>query len=303
MTAAAYELEINVDHIHENWESTLFRPDIEQLRQITFLGDFFESADSMAVKMCKDDPAFIPSGIDRKKAERVLNYVDYTGIEPLSQEYWDILAVAMTKAYISRQIVRETVEGRNELKLSETEKVVLLGSLDIADHTDRLFWKYRENVVTSPLAQRLAAMGDETAISFLQERGVLPEKLDEFHYVVFKESVTGKIEVQTYAEAFPAEIGGIADAMDGIVKKLHDIDDPTDPVETIALINYYTKLAEALTSTNAADHAQLFKDVDVAWGEIHGPMQPVHMMEVYEDATIGVRVDPEYSLRFIDKRY
>jgi len=106
MTAAAHELEIHVDHIHEDWESQLFRPDIEPLGQITSLGDFFESADAMAVKMCMDDPVFIPSEIDRNKLERVLNYVDYTGIEPLSGEYWDILAVAMTKAYISPDFLK-----------------------------------------------------------------------------------------------------------------------------------------------------------------------------------------------------
>ena len=298
----APDFAVDKQRINQDWESPLYAPNIETLRGLTSLGDFFEQANAMAAKMCVDDSAFIPERLDKEKVQHVLENVDYSGIDTLSDEYWDFLGVAMTKSYISRKIVREVVEGRNALNISQTEKVVLLGSLDIGDHTDRLFWEYRENVVTSPLAQRLHAMGAENAIKFLQEQKALPEKPDEFLYTVFKETEPGKIVAETYAEAFPEAIGGMTRAMNEIVEKLEALHDTEDEREKDALIHYFRKLREATASTNQTDHARLHEEVDLLWGEVHGRMQPVHMMEGYEDS-LGLRVDPEYSLRFIDDRY
>lgn len=302
MSPAEKRLEIDQLYIAQKLSSADSTQSLEPLRSINNFGDFFERARHIATEICLSDPKLIPDGMDKDKVSRALRNFDYQGTPSTSDEYWPLLGAGMVKEYVARRIISDTVQGENNLGLSATEKIVLLGSNEIADAFDRLYWEWREHLVTNPLTQRLKNMSDQQAKDLLKEKGVLSDKSDEYLYAVLEEGPDDTITTTSYAQAFPEAVSQAAEAMAQIINQLQLIHDDTDSAERQALISYYTRLRNALTSTDPSQHDRLYREVDEDWLQIHGRMQPIHWMESYDDPT-GLMVEPEYTLMFKDQRY
>ncbi len=286
----------------------LSQPDItqrqESLRQIDSLGTFFEVVGEHAVDILIANPQLLPENLDPDRTTRVLKNQDFSGTNPTDPDYDKLLGIVRIKEYIARSLIRRVVERENALGLSDVENIVLLGSLDIADHFDDLYWDWRHNVVVSPLAQRLAAMNKKKALEYLKGEGVLLDTEINGLHVVVVENEDGSIKAVPYAEAFADPIHAIGESINDMVGKLEGVktNDDDETRERDSLVTYYSAFQRALTSTDPSEHETLYKEVDVAWMNVQGRMQPIHPIETYADP-LGLRVEPDYALGFLDDRY
>ena len=81
----------------------------ESLKSIRSIGEFFASVGKNAAAISK---RFISSDVDKKKAEKVLDAKNFSGVSPTDKEYDDLLKISLTKANIERQLIRSTIKEK-----------------------------------------------------------------------------------------------------------------------------------------------------------------------------------------------
>lgn len=286
-------------------------PQIDLLRTEANIGDFFAAASNLArityyqppTQELADFRAEIEAGLDPKAVRSVVQSQDFSSADPdptdplapANVQYDRLLAVASLKSQIERAIIREVVSKENQLGLSPAERVVLLGSCDIGDQMDLLYREWRGEVVGNPFLTRLSRMEPAEKRQFLQQMGVAGERDNYLHAVLSERD--GQIISRTYAQAFPEPVTEAGAVITRMVEDLRKMDDS----EAAGLASYYEAFGRALTSTDYAQDANLWKEVDQTWMKVQGRMQPIHPMESYVDPN-GLLVEPEYALGFRDTR-
>lgn len=289
---------LDLENIAAALQSADFATQIEHLKSLKSPGIVFEFAREIATDICLNSPMLIPEGIEKEKVKRALVNADYEGTPSSSDDYWKLLGVGMTKEYIARGLINEVVNGENKLNLSETEKIVILGSNEIANSFDRLYREWRQQVVTSPFAQKLKDMGSDKALDYLKSQNAIPGSFKEYLYLVFSEE-EGQVITQSYSEAFPEAVSQAADSIQNIINKLDQTQDPDWQYKN-NLETYFFFLKQALLSNDPEQHENLYETVEKAWSNLNGRIIPIHMMETYDNPWI---VEPEFALMFRDDRY
>lgn len=287
-------------------------PQIDLLRTEANIGDFFAAASNLArtiyykpfTQELVDFRTEIEAGLDPEAVRAVVQNQDFSSVDPdptdplapANAQYDRLLAVASLKTQIERALIREVVSKENQLGLSPAEKVVLLASCDIGDKIDLLYREWRGEVVGNPFLMRLSRMEPREKRQFLQQKGVVGEN-DNYLYAVLSER-DGQIISRTYAQAFPEPV---AEAGAVIVRMVESLRGMEGDDEAARLASYYEAFGRALTSTDYAQDANLWRKVDQTWMRVQGRMQPIHPMESYVDPN-GLLVEPEYALGFRDTR-
>lgn len=277
---------------------------IEPLRKQTSLGNFFESVNQHATNLYLTTTnnelsrlkAPLEQGVDQEKIEKVLINQDFQGTDPDTEEYQQLLQIASLKEKIGRTIIREIVAGENQLGLSEVERIILLASCDLSDQFDQLYFEFHDHIVKGPTAQTLQQMDVDQNKELISQA---PSPQSPYWYHTYEMDDNDQLQPVAYGEIFSQPVGEINTILASLVQQLNESSD----TQAQPLATYYEGFRQALTSTNIAEHEQLWKAVDVAWMKISARMQPIHMMEVYADTALGRRVNPEYALCFIDDRY
>ena len=287
---------------------------LEKLRQEPSIGNVFEQASDLATTLYFDpqDNVFtqkrvqIEEDVPFENIRKALTKQDFSTTEPADERYTKLLEAMSLKEHITRELVKQIAKRENNLGLSDTERIVLLGSCELANAYDDFSFAWHKNVVMSSLAQELGKHEDEhpgEIKQYLHQRGALPNPdtlpKDSFMYITFEPNSDRTIHAQSYAQTFPVGTKSITDIISHMIDQLSVQTDK----ESIKLREYFATLlyAHGNTSTDIKTQDDAWKKVDEKWMQLSGRMQPLHMMESYDDQ-LGLRVEPEYAITFTDER-
>ena len=103
---------------------------------------------------------------------------------------------------------------------------------------------------------------------------------------------------ETYATIFPEEIENITQLYTEFIQKLWELDDEVYDAKK-AYLEYFQAIITALSETNPNLCVEKWAEVDALWMSVSTPVQPVHMIEYYEDR-YRKAVAIEFDLRLDD---
>lgn len=149
-------------------------------------------------------------------------------------------------------------------------------------------------MVNSQLGQSLQEMGAENAAQWLKERDVANP-----YAVVYQRG--DEVTQVPYAGAFKREyrqLNSILTRLRGELGGLSQSDRVTDRVT--AMVKYFEAYQRASMQTDLQQLEGDWREVDVTWMDVHGPLQPIHAMESYAEPA-RLRVDPEFRIVIADE--
>jgi prefoldin subunit 5 len=260
------------------------RVDRELEQRSRSIGAFFETVhqDAAATVLANREqwPAMVRTA-DTTLIEGVVRKKDFGQTEGTSPLYGELVSLSRQRERVARKKIKQTIEGENDLGLSETEKTVLSAHCDLGEHFDELYVQWREKTQHEP---------DDTNAK-VDER-------DSLYMYAVGESGTDGTKLVPYATAFPEPIAAIDERVSELITALETLD--TTDADREALITYYRSMQKAITSKDMEQHEALFREVDINWMKIKGRMQPIHMSETQVESK--KRVIPDLALSFLDDR-
>lgn len=272
------------------------------LRKITTLNRFFNAISNHAKKICWENKHLFFSTLSSQEIKKILTTGNITMLSLTKTiPYDELLTIIFTKAHVERQLVKHVVSATNALKLSPTEKAILLATCDLGNAYDEFYLNWRKQIITSSLGKQFQIYKHE-AVQYAETKGL--KITNPYLYETFTEKADGTLDAVPYAIAFPKSIHKIETISNRLIDELTHIyqQQKSKDNETKQFIIYFQALTKALTTTDNNKLEQYFKEVDMQWMKIKGRLQPIHMMETYADP-LHLRVTPEFSLAFLDSRY
>lgn len=278
---------------------------LEELRKETSIGVFLEKANTLAIKLYFSGGSDIfnrqrdanHGEIPIATIERAIQRRDFGTVSPDKPLFNNLVQAVAYKEQIGRGIIRHILSEREDkLDLTDCERIVLLGSLDMAEEFDELYLELNNYLLTSPTEKKLRDMGNNQATKLLKEKGLITPGRD-YMYSVFDED-KGEIVSKSYFNVFINPIHRLGSILIDIAEKLEGLDD----VEAKAYRDYFRAFKYALFSVNPEEQERLWRELDEVWMKITGRVQPIHPMETYSD-TLRLRVEPSYVLAIFDDRY
>lgn len=115
----------------------------------------------------------------------------------------------------------------------------------------------------------------------LYDKGHEGEKADRCYSILV--SKDGELESQTYAVAFKSEVLDITNSLRILHSDLEKLEDEVLNQKT-PVLNYIQALIDAFECEDPNSCVRKWYEVDIAWMDVKGPIQPAHPLEYYEDA-------------------
>lgn len=256
---------------------------------------FFKTSAGIAGDLIVDHPAFSTHletyGSDRLQVAKdaVLRH-EYNSVTPATREYTSLLRLSHTKQEIWRAIALDAL-SRDDLGFDPLEQIVVRGGLRIASVFDNISLRWRQAMVNSQLGQNLQEMGAENAALWLKERDVVNP------YAVVYQKGDEVVQVP-YANAFKREYR----QLNSILTRLRgELDGLSQSDRVTAMAKYFEAYQKASMQTDLQKLEDDWREVDITWMDVHGPLQPIHAMESYAEPA-RLRVDPEFRIVIADEQ-
>lgn len=174
--------------------------------------------------------------------------------------------------------------------------------MDIADVFDDFYLAYHDHMTENPAEKSLRGMGRDRAKKMLLAQGLIDQGT-EYMYRVFDQKKDGEIESIAYylhPNLYP-NIWRLRQIIIGMNEKLQGIVDTSQNREALNYREYFQTFLSALESENPKWQDKLWRRLDKVWMKLKGRVQPIHMMETYEDI-VKRRVHPSFVLAVYDDR-
>lgn len=255
---------------------------------------FFKASAQIAGELIVREASFFVHvdtfGSDRLQVAKdaVLRH-EYNSVTPGTAEYTSLLKLSHTKQEFWRAIALDAL-SRDDLGFDPMEHVVVRGGLRIASVFDNISLRWRQTMVNSQLGQRLQEMGAENAAQWLKERDAVNP-----YAVVYQRG--DEVTQVPYADAFKREYR----QLNSILTKLRgELGDLSQSDRVIAMVKYFEAYQKASMQTDLGQLEGDWREVDLTWMDVHGPLQPIHGMESYAEPA-RLRVDPEFRIVIADE--
>src|SRR5882724_6666189 len=209
----------------------------EQLPRQTSIGKFFSDVHDIAAAdaLARTRLWRVGTKITEERAQALLEKKDFSGIG--SEIYPQALAQTCVRNRIERTLIEQTVQGTNNLGLSEVEKTTVKAHAQLGEPFDKLFVQWRERINNDPEGTK----------------ALLDKQPNKYLYVVAQQTEepeqTG-VKLVPYATAFPKQVTVIGQRLDRLVTDLEGINpsSPSEADERDRLVTYYSALRAGMTS-------------------------------------------------------
>lgn len=188
-----------------------------------------------------------------------------------------------------RTIALDAIEKGEDLGFTPEELAILKFGLTIAPIIDRIYSRYKKEMVHSELGEKLADMPSKEAFEWLESHGITNS------YAIYKEE-NGETKQVPYALAFQDEYQELDSELEKLLQNLASLPENSQP-----FIPYFEAYRRALMETDLDKLEERWRLVDIFWMDIKGPFQPIHAMESYVDPT-RTRIDPEFRIVIADNK-
>lgn len=297
----------------------LSQPDVfsrvEDLRNETNPAAFLERANSLAVELYLRQDTEIysdfrqPNETDLQvgEVENAVRFHNFGTIKPDNPKFYKLCEAVSAKESLSRNIVRQVLgdydkPAENKLELTETERIVILGSCHISDVFDDMFVDYMKHLTEDPGEKEVRKKKPDEIKDIFKERGVDPDKF-EYLYGLFQED-NGQLHFVPYSvsRALSGHIKRLKPVIEDMNQKLQEViekDGANNEVKSYR--DYFSTFLAALESRDPESQENLWHVLEEKWVDIKGKVQPIHSMETIFDS-LRLRVEPNYILAIRDER-
>jgi hypothetical protein len=221
---------------------------------------------------------------------------DFSKISDDSPDYQTVLQLLIFKNKLRHSLIKQYLEKEKPNDLSDFEIEIIKAYCDIAEATDNIFLRWRNNLFHSKLGKKVKAM--EKAEEGQGSSFIKDQKLNN-QYSVYQD-INGEWMQMPLAMAFPEEYGTLSNVLSNLLQRLKTWKDND---EVMRLSQYFEKLQAAFACTDLPLLDASWEAVDVAWLNVHGRLQPVHAMEFNYVDPARIRVMPENRLLLEDILY
>lgn len=230
-------------------------------------------------------------GSDRRQVamDAVLRH-QYDPITPVTAEYTSLLKLSRDRQNVWRAIALDAL-SREDLGFDPMERVVVRGGLRIASVIDDISLRWRQVMVDSELGQNLEKMGAENAALWLEERHVVNP-----YAVVYQRG--DEVTQVPYAAAFTGEYKHLDSIFTTLRRELTGLPQ-SDRV--MAMAKYFEAYQTASRQTDLQQLKKDWEKVDMAWMDVHGPVQPIQAIESMSEPA-KLRISPEFRIVIADER-
>lgn len=251
-----------------------------------------------------------------EQIERAVLEQDYSGTESHTSERETLVQNVALARKTGRMILRELIEGENNLQLSSTERIVLRHSLDVLDHMDGFREAWMQQVTQNPVVQEAINRHGKDKVSEakaeLLDRSNLPNDQKEiakeldYLYLTFQKGNNESLEAVPYRTAFKGHFDKIIASYKAAQNELMDLNEQTP--ESAALTEYFGKLILALNYSlpNPEKQDLLFREAEIAWVQaMNLPDTRLflqHPMEAGYFGPLGVEVEPEFVVGILNEK-
>ncbi len=282
---------------------------LEELRREASIGVFLDGVNKLATEIYFTSNNEIFSRqrdtnqgeIPLATIEKAVRYRDFGMVKPDEPLFQTLTQAVAYKEQIGRSITRhifseQEKSGDNPLGLTASERIVFLGSLDIADEFDDFYIEFNNHMLNSPAEKELRDMGKDAATTLLKKEGLITPHTDYMYSVFVKDK--DRWITRSYFDVFTPQIHKLGQIMIEMAEKL----DGLKGEEAAAYGDYFRAFKYALFSVNPEQQEKLWAELDEKWMKITGRVQPIHPMETYSDV-LRYRVEPAYVLAILDDRF
>ncbi|WKZ29939.1 MAG: hypothetical protein QY314_03965 [Candidatus Dojkabacteria bacterium] len=243
----------------------------------------------------------LPEGVSQDQAFRASAKSDFAGITEGTETFYALLDLANEYQQTVRDGIREEIQA-NRLQLTPFETILVMYSLEISFHYAAYYKAWIQEMVSSPASQFLKAeleTNPDKLHSFITEKGF------DNGYTVITHNSEENVSYETlqqipYAEKFAQELDPILRDFDNLFAATQHM---TLNEEEQAMVTYLKHYRGALALTSIEELEQAWTEVDKYWMNTSFWIQIVHDIENHYGDPLGVKIIPDFSLRFTDESH
>lgn len=221
---------------------------------------------------------------------------DFSGIIECSPEFWILYGYATAYNERVRQAIKEAIAA-NELPLTPFERILLERSLDISHDYAPYYKKWLSEMVASPAAKYIKKELEKDAPAFLE--WIHTQGFDHPYTVITGKVVESRkdLQQQPYAEFFANELKPVVMSFEKMLTELQQF--MVTPEEKVVYANMEA-YKTALEQIELEQSLQANVELDKIWMDNPFWIQIVHDSESHYADPLGVKIIPDFSVRFLD---
>jgi hypothetical protein len=230
-------------------------------------------------------------GTNENSRRKVLNVTgqNWEGIAEGTQEFFTLLDVASRRQTLSREFVKQALSSLPH-EFNAFDRTLITHCADLSQLYDNYYKVWKRAVEGNAVAEQLA-----------KDIAHVPQELYNHYTVIDYDFNTQQYSHVALASKFPQEIGAIVEQMHRLVKDIEQLEG-LEPQQKLH-IDFFKQYAHCLAITDIAQLEEAWKQLDRVWMDIKYYIQIVHDIEYGYGDPLRTKINPDFSLRFVDEEY
>jgi hypothetical protein len=243
----------------------------------------------------------LPENVSHEQTYRASAKSDFAGITEGSDLFFTMLDLANEYQQTVREGIREAIK-ENNLQLTPFETILVMYSLEISEHYAAYYRAWIKDMVASDVTQFLKnelQTNPDTLHAFIKEKGF------DNGYTTIINTGSGQVTYETidqmpYSVRYATELDPIIKDFDNLFAATNHMTLSEEEQSTITYLRHYQA---ALSLSGISELEKAWADVDRHWMDTKHWIQIVHDIENHYGDPLGLKIIPDFSVRFTDESH